>query len=756
MDKRVNFSDLQKLRAFFLGVRDANFREIPSFAEVDGQRTSIDKVRCLKLLRELPELQGDEFKNDNAILSYLRDPIKRNKLLGQFTPEQRIEFEQALEEKPVVVEATGEQASGQQAQAGQPPTGEPASTMGGGGQMPGLPGMSTGAAVAAPRRMIRIARAPNLPYKSGIAGGEGTGTAATNKAARLAAQEKEVPATAGRIGSGFQRPRVPAGLTNLGKNLASRANIFLSRNIVGIARTGLGAFAGGVLTGGNPLAMIAGGVGGATSKAWGGRVLNGSINAGVRISNQVSRGGLNLVGPRKRYLAFLLLLLGSVALFSAFTGAGTPPPGSGITPTPGPGGVGGNIASCTFTRSGSSKPIKSTKLISIFQEVAAKSGVPASVLASLAMHESETFTSSALDSHDAFGSDITIGSGCKYFGLPSFGLGSSPTGALGIMQVQPTKTVHDQIWQSWQATRPPGSINMKTFEEAGAYSTDGVRRGAEMIGKTADSLTLQDFCDVRTSAYLGAGVLISKNGGRPPTTGDEINKSVCSYYGSICTYGPYNYGEEAKADFQNCQPATPTPGGPPGTAASFSCPLSGPRIISCGSFMSDPKYNNSGCGNFPGSQPIDRGHCGLTYGCFDSSNRKITDPATISNSRRAHSIDVNGNASEPVYLPTINGQTVNWSFAPDKSYSVTDSEGGGYGNVFRASVDGDLWVLHLLHTNQALTPPPSGRGYQSGDPVTTIAATAFTHVHVNIGKNPSGDNGGTGWLNPEDLGMCTQ
>lgn len=182
-----------------------------------------------------------------------------------------------------------------------------------------------------------------------------------------------------------------------------------------------------------------------------------------------------------------------------------------------------------------------------------------------------------------------------------------------------------------------------------------------------------------------------------------------------------------------------------GTEAS-SCPLPGKRVIGCGSFMSDPKYNRGACA---GPQPIDRGHCGRTYGCYKGSIE------ATNASRRAHSIDVDAPAGEKVYLPTISGQSVTWNYDKNLSYHVASGDGGGHGHVFVASVGPDRWVLHLLHMNPALIPPPSGGTYKSGDAVTTVAQTNYTHLHINIGKNPTGNDGGKGWLNPEDLGMCT-
>lgn len=194
-------------------------------------------------------------------------------------------------------------------------------------------------------------------------------------------------------------------------------------------------------------------------------------------------------------------------------------------------------------------------------------------------------------------------------------------------------------------------------------------------------------------------------------------------------------------------------GSAPGGAAS--CPMAGKRVIGCGSFMSDAKYNRGVCA---GPDPINRGHCGTNYGCYKGSIQ------ATSASRRAHSIDIDAPAGETVYLPTINGQTLTWTYRPANSsfadgfisYSVDANDGGGYGHVFVADSPEGKWVIHLLHTTPAIIPSsdPSGE-YKSGDAVTKVEATGYTHLHVNIGLNPSTPNGGSGWLDPESLGMCT-
>ncbi|TSC65812.1 MAG: hypothetical protein CEO21_323 [Microgenomates group bacterium Gr01-1014_80] len=206
----------------------------------------------------------------------------------------------------------------------------------------------------------------------------------------------------------------------------------------------------------------------------------------------------------------------------------------------------------------------------------------------------------------------------------------------------------------------------------------------------------------------------------------------------------YNKLVEVAAELNSCVVSAPAPviSTPfPISGKLVTCPLEGKRVIGCGSWKSDPKYNRNLCA---GSNPVDRGHCGNTYG------------RCTAGSRREHSIDVDANPSEQVKLPFINGKSSQWFNPSGTRYGpLSSNDGGGYGHVFNTEVDGDIWVVHFVHMNANVIPPPLGRGYQSGDPVVTVADTPYDHLHVNIGKNPAGVDGGNGWLDPESLGMCT-
>lgn len=745
----MDYKELEKLKTFFSELKKGGYK-----SNLNQIPTSI-RAESLALLRKLPQFQTEDFKDDNVLINavneYLRDPSKRRRFLdeAEFTHQQQEEFIEALEE-PVVVEEAGGQPSEQPTE--QAPVGEQPSTMTGGSSFPGMP---TGGVSATPRRVIR--RVPQTrPPLAGMEGGSGAGTAATNKAAGLAGKEplpnlprRSVAGMEGGSGSGIAASnKVPYQVTNTAKNFVSRAKIFVNRNLMAIARTGLGGFAGGALTGFNPLAMVGGGAAGFSFPAWGKKALNGSINAGIRLSNAVSRGGLNLAGPKKKLWLLFLGMFGAFFLFSAFTGATTPSGGS--IPVPGGGsGTGGNCPDQTTINANKQDPNTCRYFglgVDLFD-----SNITQPALDAYINRYSSIFVNARKGDLDEFKARVT------YIVTKSKEVGLNPTLALGYWKTESNfSTVgsrdlgcHASAINFYEQVDCKLGINAfsdpsknpiancaksKDANSAACTALKGIRRTLDSTNPIKYPIsTFDDFAEAygsRDPGLDGPGV---------------VNNNCVSTYNKLV---------EVATELNQCKvavPVTPAPGGPVISGSVVSCPLEGKRTISCGSFMSDPKYNTGVCS---GPLPQDRGHCGLTYGCYDSNNRKITDPTAISNLRRAHSIDVNAPAGEIVKLPFIQGQTLNWT--PSGRYGpLSSTEGGGYGHFFTATSGSDTWVIHLTHMNPDKIPPPAGRAtYQSGDPVTTVAATGFTHLHVNIGRNPTGADGGRGWLDPESLGMC--
>ncbi|MDZ4245487.1 MAG: hypothetical protein U1D67_00025 [Dehalococcoidia bacterium] len=429
-----------------------------------------------------------------------------------------------------------------------------------------------------------------------------------------------------------------------------------------------------------------------------------------------------------------------LVIFGAIGGVGGPIPTGQAAPITPPFGGGGDISSCKFTRSGASNPIKSSTLASFFTEVAAKTGVPVAALASLAMHESQYFTSNADNNHDGFGSsNITMATGCTHFGLTGSGIGASSTGALGLMQVQPPKRIHDVIAAATQGMKN----SIPPFESVGAYSVDGVERGAGFIGKTAGSLTLQDLCDVKTSIYLGAGVLISKNGGKPPTTGAEINKSVCGYYGS-CVYGGHNYGDEAQKDFENCKPTAGTAPAPPGPiGVSLTCPLDSSTTITCGT-AANPA--STGCGH--GVPPIYAARCNPYYYACDTLSTKYGDGTYERYSPGLYyAIDVTGR--NEVKLPYINGnESVVWTRTESAPIYIGKNAEWGYRINFTTTYQGKKLYLDLTHLSAGLN---NAASLNSGEVVGRhIETNQIKHLHIGLSIDGQ-------WVEPaQQAKMCVQ
>lgn len=356
--------------------------------------------------------------------------------------------------------------------------------------------------------------------------------------ASVAAGETPTTMGGGRLPALPHLP-TPIPLTNIRQSFASRSGIFFQRNVgkyftVGRIATGIsmgiGAIAGSIL---GPVGTFAGAGVGALMPSFirsgGGRFLgnigNGAINAGLGISNQISTGSLIKLPPKKfwAFIGLFFLLIG-VGIFSAVFN----PPGE-EQPTAEAAPVGASLTSCQFTRGDQNPPsaaYQSSVLLGYFQEAAAKSGVPAVVLAAVARVESPGIVNQ------------TNGS------LPSYGCPTSPTGAKGLMQIQ-----------------PPGTTG---------HSAAGVSLGAQYLGIPVDQI---DYCDIRQSIYLGAGVINAKRSGGKWDPSQNNNKSYIdsvaeTYYGCLrypsCTQGPYSYGDDLWASLQNCRTSDLAAIQPPG------------------------------------------------------------------------------------------------------------------------------------------------------------------------------------------------
>ena len=383
-------------------------------------------------------------------------------------------------------------------------------------------------------------------------------------------QQQPQPASTSK---GFNMPNIPPEFTSSAKNAASSAGVFFKRNtgkylttqrLATVASSIIGGITGAGLTGGSPIGVFAGAAAGGAlpsfinSGAAGpmlSKIGNGAMdrveslgNLGQSASNFSSnlrsragnirsnvlspkRGGLRFAGM---FLGFFLLFFG-LGLFTSTLPGGSPD----VAADPLNPGTASDISSCQFTRGDrnpTSQIYQSPLLLSYFKQAEALTSVPAVVLASIARVESPTVTSRTDDNL----SSLDSLAGCP----------RSPTGALGIMQIQPTGT-------------------------RGSFGA-GLEKGASYLNTTADQLTEADYCDIKKSIILSAGFILKKLqlgygigdgvSWDPAWNNDKnvIYKVASGYYGCLeygggdplkCT-GPYNYGEDIWTSIQACKPTS--------------------------------------------------------------------------------------------------------------------------------------------------------------------------------------------------------
>lgn len=458
------------------------------------------------------------------------------------------------ENAQIIAEA---QAQSQQAEAQQvPPAGTSAGTSFGLPGLPSAPSISSG-----PRRIYNIPQAPKAP-KPEIAIANKSGVVAETpppKSELVVANKsgivKETPAgsklvTANSSGTlkglGGEAPTKQIFIANKGgvvtgvhnikspswlKTFGSNAQIF--------ARKNLGRIAGG-------LTDIAKGVGRgiAGPSLTGtynllGKAANGGLNAFERITRPGGIGGGGIgKGLSKSSNKFALGFIGIMLFFVLFGSmlgglAGTTPTGEAAPIAP----VSTDISSCKFTR-GDMTPkeasFQSSLLMGYIQEATSKSSIPPAVLAAFIRVESPASSNMSDDQIANYSANCA----------------QSPTGALGIMQIQPLGTT--------SLRGDPASCD------------DCIDAGAKLVGKTVSTMTRQDYCDPRTNIIVGAGWILKKmsklgygDGTRWDTawTNDRkaIEALVNTYYGCLryggttdCT-GPFNYADDVSTSIQNCQ-----------------------------------------------------------------------------------------------------------------------------------------------------------------------------------------------------------
>lgn len=351
---------------------------------------------------------------------------------------------------------------------------------------------------------------------------------------------------------------LPEEISSPLKTAGSNAGIFFQRTIgkrltaTGIA-SAIGGFVGAGLSGGNPLAIAAGaGTGALLANSDSARQALGDLGnqAGKQVSspprqNYSRRPNFlsNFRKPSKKVLWIFLGLFFVLVFTTGFmdsSGGGlsfsVPPPGTGTGPRTGP------INSCKFTRSNNPQLIKSSILQGWITASANNVGIPAAVLASIAMHEGQNFLISKGDDSP----EMQSGQYCV-------------DGTPVCVNMKTNKAISEEACTPTQLT-----------------STDPIYKTAIARGLLQLLDIYQDpsfpFCDIKANIQKAAQTLKGKLGSGSWSNENDAKKAVCGYFGkngTSCTYpGGFDYAKEAWDDYQNCKAITTTPvippPGPPG------------------------------------------------------------------------------------------------------------------------------------------------------------------------------------------------
>lgn len=539
--------DFAQLKAFFYALKESRFnlKQISSTVTMDGVRTPVNKPHCLQLIRSFPELSGEQFKDDAVLAKYLAKPDNVKRILSHLTKTQQAELTKTLEAKPVAIGDDSAQTGGQVTSAGQP---VPVAGTGTGG-IPAMPGGGIATPSYSRTRYVReipirskTPLRPKITLTSGVERAPGPKITLTNAGENTTTPKGHI--TKDEFTKRISRPNEgrlvgehtnPAG--NLGSNINSSAQIGIRR-----ASTRLGSGLSNMFknmgrAGGD---MMGGAIGG------GGRVMGRiglkGVDAGARFSKALSNRGsfLSNAGRKGAGRWVGLGVLGLVLLTGLLTAFAPASSSTPIIPPIGP----TDISSCQFTRANESASYKSSLLLGYISEASNLSGIPPAILAAFIRVESPYSVNMNDDQTRNYASTCSV----------------SPTGALGIMQIQPPGTT--------SARGDPASCD------------DCIDAGAALVGKTVSTMTRQDYCDPRISIIVASGWMLKKmnnlgynNTGKwsPAWTSDRtaINALVNTYYGCLqyggtteCT-GPYNYGEDVYNGAQNCNVSPAPPAGSP-------------------------------------------------------------------------------------------------------------------------------------------------------------------------------------------------
>lgn len=164
-----------------------------------------------------------------------------------------------------------------------------------------------------------------------------------------------------------------------------------------------------------------------------------------------------------------------------------------------------------------------------------------------------------------------------------------------------------------------------------------------------------------------------------------------------------------------------------GDPPASSCPILG-GAISTGSYDGTAEIGHGSNDYWGGPAGTDCFQIPAFSGCrspsdaVDPENNNYCDRTPQSCSHYGFAADVPGHRGDPVFLPSIFGETLDWQF--ERGPITIKGSAWGYGYVFKSG----KYRLYLGHLNQT-TPPSSA---PSGTVIGTLYPLTHPHVHIEL------------------------
>lgn len=164
-----------------------------------------------------------------------------------------------------------------------------------------------------------------------------------------------------------------------------------------------------------------------------------------------------------------------------------------------------------------------------------------------------------------------------------------------------------------------------------------------------------------------------------------------------------------------------------GDPPASSCPILG-GAISTGSYDGTAETGHGSNSYWGGPAGTDCFQIPAFSGCrspsdaVDPDNNNFCDRTPQSCSHYGLAADVVGHRSDPVFLPSIFGETLDWQF--ERGPITIKKSVWGYGYIFKSG----KYRIYLGHLNQT-TPPSSA---PSGTVIGTLYPLTYPHVHVEL------------------------